>query len=97
MSNTLNYYNSNVQTFFNDTIGVDMSTLHERFLSAVPDGGYVLDAGCGSGRDAKAFKERGYRVAAFDASPPLVELACKHVGQDVEVRSFADVVLIPTL
>jgi len=91
MSSTVDYYNINALNFFNDTIGVDMSTLHDRFLSEIPPGGYVLDAGCGSGRDAKTFKERGYRVAAFDASPALTELACKHVGQEVEVRTFAEV------
>jgi superfamily II DNA or RNA helicase/SAM-dependent methyltransferase/SOS-response transcriptional repressor LexA len=91
MSNTLTYYNSNAQKFFNDTIGVDMSVLHERFLTQVPVGGYLLDAGCGSGRDAKVFKERGYLVAAFDASPALVELSSSHAAQEVEVRTFADV------
>ncbi len=68
-----------------------MSVLHERFLSEVPAGGYILDAGCGSGRDAKAFKKRGYRIDAFDASPALTELACKHLGQEVKVRTFAKV------
>lgn len=91
MSRTLVFYNTNARTFFDDTVGVDMCALYDRFLSQIPAGGYVLDAGCGSGRDAKAFTERGYRVAAFDASPPLVELACRHIGQEVEVRTFAEV------
>ncbi len=40
----------------------------------------ILDAGCGSGRDAKAFLERGYTVSAFDASPVLARLATVHTG-----------------
>ena len=88
---TLKYYNANSRTFFNETAGVEMSSLHERFLALVPKGGFVLDAGCGSGRDAKEFKLRGYRVAAFDASQELAALAGPHIGQEVVVRTFADV------
>jgi superfamily II DNA or RNA helicase/HKD family nuclease len=88
---TLNYYNQNASTFFDSTVNVDMSALHDRFLSAVSAGGSVLDAGCGSGRDAKAFLDRGYRVTAFDASSELAHLAQEHTGIEIQVRSFFDV------
>jgi len=91
MSNTLNYYSLNSRAFFNDTVGVDMTIIHDRFLALVPKGGFVLDAGCGSGRDSLAFKQRGYRVAAFDASPELAELAGELIGQEVVTRTFSDV------
>lgn len=48
-----------------------MSPLRERFLAHIPAGGYIVDAGCGSGRDAKAFIARGYQFTAFDASLAL--------------------------
>ena len=35
MTSTLSYYNQNATTFFANTISVDMSVLHDRFLSAV--------------------------------------------------------------
>jgi len=88
---TLHYYKTNSSVFFAETVGVDMSMLHDRFLALVPKAGFVLDAGCGSGRDAKAFTQRGYRVAAFDASSELAALASKHIGHDVAVRTFAEV------
>lgn len=91
MTDTNNYYDQNAENFFADTINVDMSSLYARFLECIPDGGFILDAGCGSGRDAKAFASSGYRVAAFDASPTLAELASKHIGQPVSVGSFIDV------
>lgn len=91
MTSTLSYYNQNATTFFTNTIGVDMSVLHDRFLSAVSAGGNVLDAGCGSGRDSKVFLDRGYRVTAFDASHELARLAEEHTGLQVQVRSFIDV------
>ena len=91
MTSTLSYYNQNATTFFTNTISVDMSVLHDRFLSAVSAGGNVLDAGCGSGRDSKVFLDRGYRVTAFDASHELARLAEEHTGIQVQVRSFIDI------
>ncbi len=91
MTNTLAYYNQNATAFFSNTVDVDMSALHDRFLSTLSAGGMILDAGCGSGRDAKAFLDRGFRVTAFDASTELARMAADHIGIDVAVRSFSDV------
>src|SRR5450755_3222803 len=91
MTNSLNYYDQHAAEFFADTVLVDMSRLHKRFLAHVPDGGLILDAGCGSGRDTKAFIEKGFRVVAFDSSARVAELAAGHTGQRVDVRQFADV------
>lgn len=91
MSRTIRYYDSNAALFVEGTVGVDMSELHERFLGHVPDGGLILDAGCGSGRDSKAFLDRGYRVCAFDASAKIAEAAAGLLGQSVAVRRFEDV------
>lgn len=54
---------------------MDMGPLYEPFLALVRSGGRVLDAGCGSGRDACAFSRRGFAVTAFHASPELARLA----------------------
>ncbi len=91
MPRTLDFYNRNAAAFFQDTVAVDMEDLHERFLRGIPEGGLILDAGCGSGRDAKAFMESGYRVKAFDASNELAALASEHLGQAVAIRTFEDV------
>jgi superfamily II DNA or RNA helicase/HKD family nuclease/SOS-response transcriptional repressor LexA len=91
MTSTLAYYNQNATNFFANTVSVDMSALHERFLSTVSIGGKVLDAGCGSGRDTKAFLSKGYRVTAFDGSEVLARLASTHTGVQVRVHSFFDV------
>lgn len=91
MSASSDYYDRNAGEFFGSTIGVDVSDLYPPFLSRVRQGGHILDAGCGSGRDAKWFAERGYRVTAFDASEELAALASHHCGFHVSVRTFADV------
>ena len=88
---TLKYYQDNAQTFFDGTVNVDMSSLYETFTRHLAPGARVLDAGCGSGRDAKAFLKMGYQVEAFDASPAMVELAREHTGLPVKVMTFADV------
>jgi len=88
---TLKYYQDNAQTFFDGTVNVDMSSLYETFTQHLAPGARVLDAGCGSGRDAKAFLKMGYQVEAFDASPAMVELAREHTGLPVKVMTFADV------
>jgi len=88
---TLQYYQANAQTFFDGTVNVDMSALYETFTRHLAPGARVLDAGCGSGRDVKAFQEMGYQVDAFDASPAMVELAREHIGLPVQLMTFADV------
>lgn len=50
-----------------------MSDTHQKFLLYVPSDAKILDAGCGVGRDAKAFQDLGHEVAAFDASIGMVK------------------------
>ena len=68
-----------------------MTPLYGRFLPGLPDAAAILDAGCGSGRDALCFARLGHHVRAFDASPSLVSLAERHLGQPVECLRFQDV------
>ncbi|WP_404364867.1 class I SAM-dependent methyltransferase [Marinobacter sp.] len=91
MSTSISYYTENAKAYFDSTVSVDMTPLYEAFLPLVPDGGSILDAGCGSGRDALAFKSRGYSVTAFDASGPLCKLAEGHLGQEVKLLQFSEV------
>lgn len=88
---TVGYYSQNAAEFFASTVDVDMTPLYERFLKHLPARASILDAGCGSGRDARAFANRGFEVTAFDASPALAVLASKHCGFEVSVRQFSEV------
>ncbi len=87
----IDYYQQNAGTYFANTVEVDMTPLYRRFLPLLPERAHVLDAGCGSGRDARAFAKLGHHVTAFDASLPLVSLAECHLGQPVHCLRFQDV------
>ncbi len=90
MTDTVAYYNRNAARYVEQTAEVDLSALRQRFLTQIPAGGFILDAGCGSGRDSLAFLEGGYRVRAFDASPELARLAAQRMGQPVQVQRFEE-------
>ncbi|VEB95321.1 Tellurite resistance protein TehB [Cedecea lapagei] len=85
------YYQTHAQAFFDGTVNVDMSSLYAAFTSRLSARAKVLDAGCGSGRDALAFTQMGFQVDAFDASSELVMLAREHSGLPVRQMTFADV------
>jgi len=88
--NTNNYYDKNSHRFIEGTVGADMSEHYEKFLSYIPEGGTIIDAGCGSGRDVKNFRDLGYNVIAFDYSIKMVELASAYAGIDVMHCDFLD-------
>ena len=85
---SVGYYDENAQSYFDSTVQADMQELRGRFLQYVRPGGTILDAGCGSGRDAKAFMDAGYSVTAFDASSEMVRLARLHTGLPVHHMTF---------
>ena len=87
---SLDYYQQQAESFYHNTRAVDMTPLYRRFLPHVPQGGHIIDAGCGSGRDSLYFANSGFGVSAFDASPALVELARQHTGLPISLCRFED-------
>lgn len=91
VSQTLKYYDDNAQAFYDGTVSADMAQGRARFIEALPPGGRILDAGCGSGRDALAFNHLGFDVTAFDGSAEMVRLATNHTGLEVLQLTFEEV------
>lgn len=90
------YYREHAQRFFRDTANVDMSALYRPFIRELPPGARILDAGCGSGRDVRAFSDMGFVVEAFDASAELVALARQFSGTAVVQKRFEEVDAVET-
>ena len=91
MDNNIEYYNKNAEAFFEGTVNADMSLWRDKFEKYVTSGGRILDAGCGSGRDSRAFKQHGYSVVAFDASSEMCRMASELIGQEVWQMRFDEI------
>lgn len=91
-ANAQDYYlGESGKAFFNATVkSIASSTHYPILLKYIPEGGHIIDAGCGSGRDSKLFMEKGYKVTAFDRSPDLVKLASEHTGLKVIDTTFSE-------
>lgn len=90
MQNTLTYYNQNAAQFYTGTVSVDFIAIRQRFLSYIPNPAVILDFGCGSGRDTKAFLDQGYQVEAIDGSEELCKLATQYTGIQVRHMLFRE-------
>ena len=89
--NSAKWYDENAQDFLERTLNLDMTALYEPFLRHMRPGGHILDAGCGPGRDTKAFIKQGFKVTAIDASKAMVELASQVTGQRAKLMTFQEV------
>lgn len=83
MDSTKRYYNLHSQEHFDATVTANVTELYTRFLKYLPPNANILDVGCGSGRDSKAFVDMGYKVSAIDASSEMCALASKYTGINV--------------
>jgi 2-polyprenyl-3-methyl-5-hydroxy-6-metoxy-1,4-benzoquinol methylase len=85
------FYDENAEEFFRCSVDAGLLPELRRFADLLPPGGRVLEAGCGSGRDALALKALGFQVTAIEAAPRLAALASAHTGLPVEVMTFDQV------
>lgn len=90
MDNTLEYYNQRADEFVQGTLSVDFKQTQNRFLEKLIPGAYILDFGCGSGRDTKYFLEKGYQVEATDGSEALCKIASNYTGISVKRMLFEE-------
>jgi len=88
-TNSLEYYNKQAREFIDRTVAIDMSSIYERFEKRL-SGKVLLDAACGTGRDARYFLKQGYTVTAFDASIEMVKTSSALTGLPVLHMSFSD-------
>jgi SAM-dependent methyltransferase len=88
---TSRYYDENAAEYTKRTVDADMSTLRNRFMAMLPNGGRVLDAGCGSGRDLAVFQQRGFDAIGIDASSAMAKIAMAYAGAPCLVGRLEEV------
>ncbi len=62
----------------------------DAFIAAIPQGGCVLDLGCGPGASAAQMAAAGLTVDAFDPVPEMVAMAARHAGVNARQAGFDD-------
>ena len=80
MSETIEYYDNNAENYADSTANIDFSEMQDAFLSEIKAGAFILDFGCGSGRDLLYFLQKGYNVTALDGSSAMCRIARKKTG-----------------
>lgn len=90
INHTLEYYDQNAKDFVQGTLSVDFKQAQDRFLAKLPADAYILDFGCGSGRDTRYFLEKGYQVDATDGSEELCKIASDFTGIKVKQMLFEE-------
>lgn len=87
---TLDYYNKNARGFAVATMDVNFYNTQKHFQELLPEQGYILDFGCGSGRDTKYFLSQHFRVDAIDGSEELCCIASDYAGIKVKKMLFKE-------
>ncbi len=90
MNQTIAYYNEHAEEYIAATRDVNLHRVQDHFLSLIPRCGKILDFGCGSGRDVKYFRSKGFRAEGIDASEEMCYHASKYTGTNVRKMLFTD-------
>ncbi len=92
------YYQENYNAYHEKTFLIDPSSFLEPLAQRLPTEAFILDVGCGSGRDLLWMKKKGFDVIGFERSPGLAELArdnagCEVIEGDFETYDFSSILV----
>lgn len=93
---TKQYYQENAAGFIANTSYLDLSEIYQRFIKYLPNSACILDLGCGSGRDALAFEQMGFKVNAMDQCPEFVQHTQQLIKGAVTCTTFSELSAIET-
>lgn len=94
LDKTINYYDINAKEFVEGTLNVDFKTTQDKFINKLPAKGYILDFGCGSGRDTKYFLAKDFNVDAIDGSIELCKIASEYTNIKVNHMYFNELSIV---
>lgn len=90
---TLTVYASQADAYASLTDeGAKIDPLVQRFIKGVPEGGRVLDIGCGPGASAGRMAAAGLLTEAWDLVPEMLELAKRFDGVVTRQAGFGDLI-----
>ncbi len=72
MHKTLSYYENNAKHLSQRYESANVDNIHALLLKTFPSKSYLLEIGCGSGRDAAFMHGNGYDVLAIDGSREMI-------------------------
>ena len=75
MEKTLLYYKNNAKYLSQRYESAKVDNIHSLLLSTFPSKSYLLEIGCGSGRDASFMYQNNYDVLAIDGSREMIDEA----------------------
>ena len=94
LNKTINYYDTNAKEFVEGTLNVDFKATQDKFINKLPAKGYILDFGCGSGRDTKYFLDKDFNVDAIDGSIELCKIASEYTNIKVRHMYFNELSIV---
>ena len=94
LNKTINYYDINAKEFVEGTLNVDFKATQDKFINKLPAKGYILDFGCGSGRDTKYFLAKDFNVDAIDGSIELCKIASEYTNIKVNHMYFNELSIV---
>src|SRR5579872_1619864 len=83
---TLQFYRDNAESYA--AWAKAPSTRLIGFLDLLPEGGSVLELGCGAGNHAAEMLSRGFALRATDGSPEMAAIASLRLNHPVETMRF---------
>ena len=90
------YYQKNYKAYHEKTFSIDPTSFLAPLAQRLPPEAFILDVGCGSGRDLLWMKNRGFEVIGFEQSEGLAKLArenadCEVIEGDFETYDFSSI------
>jgi SAM-dependent methyltransferase len=83
---TLQFYRRNAESYA--AWAKAPSTQLIGFLGLLPQGGSILELGCGAGNHAAEMLARGFALRATDGSPEMAEIASRRLNHPVGTMRF---------
>ena len=93
MHKTLAYHENNAKHLSQRYESANVDNIHVLLLKTFPSKSYLLEIGCGSGRDAGFMYQNGYDVLAIDGSEEMITEAKQYhpeLSDRLEVLKIPD-------